>query len=86
MYFVVLYAKCRYMYCVVLYIGYGCMSCVVYRVYVYEFVVSHVVYEYMSCGVHCVRICVVLCCTPGAGLCIVLCCTLDVDVCVVCQA
>jgi len=48
------------MYCVALYIGYRCMSCVVYRVYVYAFVVSHVVCRCMSCDVHCVHIFVVL--------------------------
>ena len=73
------------MYCVALYIGYRCMSCVVYQVYVYEFVVSHVVCGCMPCDVHYVCICVVLCCTPGVVVCIVLCCTLGVGVCVVCQ-
>jgi len=61
------------------------MSCVVYQVYVYAFVVSHVVCRCKSCDVHCVCICVVLCCTSNAGVCIVLCCTLGVGVCVVCQ-
>jgi len=45
------------MYCVALYIGYRCMSCVVYWVYVYAFVVSHIVCRCMSCDVHCVRTC-----------------------------
>jgi len=48
------------MYCVALYIGYRCMSCVVYQAYVYAFVVSHVVCGCMSCDVHCVCIRVVL--------------------------
>lgn len=85
MYFVVLYIMCRYMYCVALYMGYRCMSCVVYQVIVYAFFVSHVVFGCMSCDVHCVRIRVVLCCTPSACICIVMCCTLGVGVCVVCQ-
>jgi len=60
------------------------MRCVVYLVYVYAFVVSHIVCGCMSCDVHCVCIHVVLCCTPDASICFVLCCTLGVGVCVVC--
>lgn len=75
----------RYVHCVALYIGYICMSYVLYRVYVYEFVVSHIVCGCMSCDVHCVRIRVMFFHTPDIGVCIVWCCKLGVVVCVVCQ-
>jgi len=67
--FVVLYAKCMYMYCVVLYIGYRCVSCVVYRVYVSAFMVSHIMCGFISYDVYYLHIrhvfCIVLCCTLG---------------------
>ena len=78
-------ALCRCMYYVALYIGYRCKICVLYRVYVYAFEVSHIVCRCMSCDVHCACIPIVLCQTPDVGVCIVLCCKLGVGVCVVCQ-
>lgn len=61
------------------------MSCVVYLVYVYAFVVSRVVCGCVSCDVHFVHIHVVLCCTLEIGVCMVLCYALGIGVCVVYQ-
>ena len=84
-YFFILYTRCRYIYYVALYIGYICMNCVVYWVYVYAFFVLHVVCECMSSDVDCVCVCFMVCSILGVVICIMLCCTLSVHVCVVFQ-
>jgi len=51
---IVLCTRCRHIYCIV-YIGYRCMSCVVYRVYMYAFCgVARYVWMYIFCCTLCI--------------------------------